>query len=60
MSTVVMLSLSALGCFFMDLVLPTTTPSRPPGIDSNFVIPSTSRPKRGQFIANRFMIFIKI
>ena len=45
MSTVVILSLSAFGCFFIDWVFPTTTPFKPPGIDSNFVIPSTSRPK---------------
>ncbi len=44
-STVVMLSLSAFGCFFIDLVFPTTTPFSPPGIDSNLVIPSTSRPR---------------
>ena len=44
-STVVILSLSALGCFFKEVIFPTTTPFKDPGIDSYLEIPSTSRPR---------------
>ena len=44
-STVVIFSLSALGCFFKEVIFPTITPSKDPGIDSYLEIPSTSRPR---------------
>src|SRR5690606_29235411 len=44
-STVVRLSLSALGWGIHDNTSPITTPSRLPGVDSNLDIPSTSSPE---------------
>ena len=44
-----MFNLSAFGCFLIDLVLPMTTPSKPPGMDSYLIIPSTSKPRSVNF-----------
>ena len=43
--TVVTLKRSALGCCSQVNTSPTTTPAKLPGMDSNKLLPSTSRPR---------------